>query len=245
MKQNKYDEPDFFDAYGRMDRSVKGLIGAGEWHVLQGMLPELQGRSVLDLGCGYGWHCLYARDQGASDIIGIDISEKMLEKAASLAEGTNIEYRRLPIEDISFPSGRFDVVMSSLAFHYVADFAAICAKVYECLKPGGTFLFSVEHPVFTAREEQSWVYGDDGEPLYWPLDNYQSEGRRVTSFLTDNVVKYHRTMTTYINSVIGAGFTLQAIAEPEPAPDKLDLPGMRDELRRPMFFIVSATKSGR
>ncbi|QNK56412.1 bifunctional 2-polyprenyl-6-hydroxyphenol methylase/3-demethylubiquinol 3-O-methyltransferase UbiG [Paenibacillus sp. PAMC21692] len=242
MKQNKYDEEEFFDAYGKMERSLKGLEGAGEWHVLRSLIPELRDRSVLDLGCGYGWHCLYAHEQGASDVTGIDISAKMLEKASTLAQGTGIQYMRLPIEDIVFPPDRFDVVISSLAFHYVEDFSAICEKIYNCMKLGGTFLFSVEHPVFTARSEQSWEYGEDGKALYWPLDNYQSEGQRVTSFLTDNVVKYHRTLATYINAVIQVGFVVTAVAEPKPAEDKLDIPGMRDELRRPMFLIISATR---
>lgn len=96
------------------------------------------------------------------------------------------------------------------------------------------------HPVFTARAEQGWIYGEDGKPLHWPLDDYQTEGRRVTSFLTNNVVKYHRTVATYMNAVIDAGFTISAIAEPTPSADKLELPGMRDELRRPMFLIISA-----
>jgi SAM-dependent methyltransferase len=242
MKQNKYDEVDFFHAYGKMERSVKGLEGAGEWHVLRTMIPDLREQSMLDLGCGYGWHCLYAHEQGARDVTGIDISEKMLEKAAALAEGTGIQYRRLPIEDIDFPQDRFDVVISSLAFHYILDFDAICKKVYLAMKPGGTFLFSVEHPVFTARAEQNWEYGEDGKAKHWPLDDYQSEGRRVTSFLTDNVVKYHRTLATYINAVIGVGFNVTAVAEPKPGDDKLDIPGMRDELRRPMFLIISARK---
>lgn len=242
MKQNKYDEDEFFEAYGQMERSMKGLEGAGEWHALKAMMPPLEGRSVLDLGCGYGWHCLYAHAQGASDVTGVDISEKMLDKAASLAEGTGISYIRQPIEDILFPESRFDVVISSLAFHYVSDFAETCARIYRLLKPGGTLLFSVEHPVFTARAEQNWIYGDDGTPLHWPLDDYQSEGRRVTSFLTDNVVKYHRTISSYMNAVIQAGFAIAKIDEPTPSDEKLELPGMRDELRRPMFLIVSALK---
>lgn len=243
MKQNKYDEKPFFQAYGKMERSIKGLEGAGEWHALKAMMPEFEGKSVLDLGCGYGWHCLYAHSQGAGDVTGVDISENMLDKAASLSEGTGISYIRQPIEDFSFPESRFHVVISSLAFHYVSDFAEACANVFRCLKPGGTFLFSVEHPVYTARAEQNWIYGEDGKPLHWPLDDYQSEGRRVTSFLTDNVVKYHRTISSYMNSIIDAGFTIAEVAEPTPAQEKLELPGMRDELRRPMFLIVSAVAS--
>ena len=64
MKENRYDDQEFFDRYAEMARSRKGLSGAGEWPVLKEMLPDLQGCLILDLGCGYGWHCRYAVDQG-------------------------------------------------------------------------------------------------------------------------------------------------------------------------------------
>ena len=51
-----------------MDRSKKGLDGAGEWKTLENMLPDFQGKKVLDLGCGYGWHCEYAADHGAAEV---------------------------------------------------------------------------------------------------------------------------------------------------------------------------------
>ena len=59
MKENKYDDNVFFEKYSRMSRSREGLKGAGEWETLQRLLPDFQGRQVLDLGCGYGWHCRY------------------------------------------------------------------------------------------------------------------------------------------------------------------------------------------
>ena len=81
MKENKYDNNRFFSQYSQMSRSVEGLKGAGEWHVLQKMLPNFAGKRVLDLGCGFGWHCIYAIEHGATHVTGIDISEKMLEEA--------------------------------------------------------------------------------------------------------------------------------------------------------------------
>ena len=64
---NHYDNPEFFAAYAQMSRSQQGLPGAGEWHQLEPLLPDLDGKDVLDLGCGYGWHCKYAADHGAGD----------------------------------------------------------------------------------------------------------------------------------------------------------------------------------
>ena len=65
MKENKYNNSHFFSQYSQMSRSVEGLKGAGEWHVLQKMLPDFAGKRVLDLGCGFGWHCAYAIEQHA------------------------------------------------------------------------------------------------------------------------------------------------------------------------------------
>ncbi len=63
MSQNIYDDPAFFAGYATLDRSVKGLEGAPEWPTLQQMLPPLSGLRVVDLGCGYGWFCRWARDR--------------------------------------------------------------------------------------------------------------------------------------------------------------------------------------
>ena len=52
--ENTYDRKEFFEKYSQMERSVKGLEGAGEWHELQKLLPDFSGKRVLDLGCGFG-----------------------------------------------------------------------------------------------------------------------------------------------------------------------------------------------
>lgn len=64
-----------------LDRSVKGLDGAPEWPTIQQVLPAMADLRVVDLGCGYGWFCRWARDQGAAQITGLDLSQRMLERA--------------------------------------------------------------------------------------------------------------------------------------------------------------------
>ena len=80
MTQNIYDDEEFFQGYSRLRRSVEGLDGAPEWPALRALLPNLSGLAVLDLGCGFGWFCRWARQQGAAYVLGIDISEKMLAR---------------------------------------------------------------------------------------------------------------------------------------------------------------------
>jgi len=243
MKENKYDNPAFFKQYSQMTRSVKGLKGAGEWHVLQKMLPDFKSKRVLDLGCGFGWHCQYAAEHGAKSVLGIDLSEKMLNSANEMNKFSFVEYKRMAIESFDFPEDSFDVVISSLAFHYLESFGEVCSKVHRSLSNGGIFVFSVEHPIFTAYGSQDWIYNEVGERIHWPVDKYFDQGIRKAKFLGEEVVKYHKTLTTYINGLLKNGFEITALVEPEP--DEISLktiPGMQDELRRPIFLIVSALK---
>lgn len=245
MKQNKYDDPVFFGKYSEMLRSVEGLEAAGEWPTFRALLPDLKGKNVLDVGCGFGWHCRYAREQQARLVVGIDISEKMLERARSSTNDPAIEYRRLAIEDMDFAAGEFDIVISSLAFHYIEHFDIVCRKVWDYLTAGGSFIFSVEHPIFTALAQQDWYYDSHGKRLHWPVDNYQDEGVRYTRFLDNEVVKYHRTIATYINSLTEASFSIRKISEPQPTPKTLvRYPDMKDETRRPLFLLIAAVKNG-
>ncbi len=243
MKENKYDDSAFFEQYKNMIRSQKGLQGAGEWHVLQKMLPDLNEKEILDLGCGFGWHCRYAIEKGAKSVIGIDISEKMLQKAKEINGSEKIQYLNMPAEDVDYPAEKFDLVLSSLTFHYIESFETIAQNAYKWLKPNGYFVFSVEHPIFTAYGNQDWIYGNNNEKLHWPVDRYFIEGKREARFLGENVVKYHKTVTTYINGLLKQGFTIKEVIEPEPDAQMLkEYSEMKEELRRPMILLIAAQK---
>ena len=238
MKENKYDDPVFFAKYARMDRSRFGLKAAGEWRTLEPMLPDFTGRDVLDLGCGYGWHCAYAAEHGARSVLGLDLSEKMLAVAQKEHAAPPIEYCRMAMEDADFADGSFDVALSSLAFHYVADFGALVRKTAHWLRPGGDFVFSCEHP-----GSQDWCRDENGKILHFPVDNYYMEGERQAVFLGERVTKYHRTLTDYVGALLSNGFMLTGLAEPQPPQEMIDaIPGMVDELRRPMMLILAAKK---
>ncbi len=241
MKQNAYDDELFFSQYSQMARSVEGLDAAGEWKDLRALLPDFGGKRVLDLGCGFGWHCRYAAEAGAASVLGIDLSEKMLDKARAMTDAPHVTYRQMAFEDLDVAENSFDVAISSLALHYTPDFAAICALLHRAIVPDGDFVFSIEHPIFTAAGPQSWHCDVSGQRLHWPVDRYFEEGRREAVFLGQPVVKYHRSLTTTIGSLLGAGFSLTALVEPQPDEAlKQAYPGMEDEWRRPMMLIVAA-----
>ena len=239
---NIYDDESFFRSYSRMDRSRGGLSAAGEWHQLGPLFPELAGKHVLDLGCGYGWHCRYAAEQGAADVLGIDLSEKMIREARKRNPGDNITYRVCGIDTYEYPEETFDLAVSNLALHYIEDLEAVYRNVHKTLKPSGTFLFNIEHPVFTAGVREDWIYGDDGTPLYWPVDNYYYPGERSTHFLGHTVRKQHHTLTQILMGLLRNGFRLEVVEEVMPSPEMLDLPGMKGEMRRPMMLLVKAVR---
>ena len=139
-----------------------GLDAAPEWPALRALLPPLRGRAVLDLGCGYGWLCRWARAQGAARVIGVDLSERMLERARAETADAGIEYVRADLEDLAPPAGPFDLVYSSLAFHYIKDFAGLLINIRQALKPGGRLIFSIEHPIYMAPRQPEWLVGADG-----------------------------------------------------------------------------------
>lgn len=240
--KNIYDDYAFFEAYANMPRSRDGLASAGEWHQLQPLFPDLKGKKVLDLGCGYGWHCRYAVQMGASEVLGLDSSQRMIEKASSENPDTKITYALCSLDEYSYPEDTYDLVISNLVLHYIENLEFIYQKVYRTLKQGGHFLFNIEHPVFTAGINEDWIYDMDGKPLYWPVDNYYYDGKRETNFLGQNVVKHHHTLTQILNPLLKLGFQLEAIEEAVPSKDMLTLPGMADEMRRPMMLLVKAAK---
>lgn len=238
----EYDKESFFEQYAQMPRSREGLSAAGEWHLLQPLFPPLKGLRVLDLGCGYGWHCRFAAEQGAVQVLGIDLSEKMLAQAGQRNPHPNILYRQCGILEYEYPERSWDLVISNLALHYVEDLERVYRQVFRTLRPGGCFLFNIEHPTFTAGVGQEWVFSSEGKPLYWPVDNYFLPGERRTRFLGCEVVKQHHTLTQVLDGLLKAGFALEAVEEAQPPEEMMNLPGMTDELRRPMMLLVKAAK---
>lgn len=237
---NEYDNEKFFEEYAKMPRSKNGLSSAGEWRQLKPLFPRFQGKQVLDLGCGYGWHCKFAAEQGAAQVLGLDLSQKMIEEAKKRNTMPQIEYRVCGIEEYEYPANTWDCVVSNLALHYIENIDEIFQKIHQTLKPDGVFLFNIEHPIFTSGVGQDWVYTNEGKPQYWPIDNYFYPGERKTNFLGCDVTKQHHTLTQILMGLLNSGFELEVVEEAEPPKEMMNIPGMKDELRRPMMLLVKA-----
>jgi SAM-dependent methyltransferase len=240
--QNIYDDNKFFEGYIQLPRQTQGLDGSPEWPVFRSMVPDLKGAKVLDLGCGFGWLCRWARESGAEQVLGIDVSSNMMAKAQEFPKDPSITYLQADLETLKLQPITYDVVVSSLALHYLKNLSELVAQVYERLKPGGTFVFCVEHPVFTAPRKPEFIEDTDGN-VSWPLNQYLSEGPRVTNWFSDGVVKQHRTIATYITLLLSTGFVLAAIDEWGPSSQQLEVwPDWIKSHERPIFLIIKATK---
>jgi SAM-dependent methyltransferase len=242
MTQNIYDDPQFFAGYSRLGRSIEGLEGAAEWPALRALLPDLHGRRVVDLGCGFGWFCRWARAQGASEVLGIDVSENMLARARADAADPAVTYLMADLERVELPKAAFDVAYSSLALHYIENLERLLATVHRALVPGGHLVFSAEHPIFTAPMHPSWKVDEEGRKT-WPLDSYLCEGERRTEWLGGRVIKQHRTLGTYLNLLLRLGFALGHVEDWGPTDEQIAArPVLAEERQRPMFLLVAARR---
>ncbi len=247
MAQNIYDDESFFAGYATLPRSIHGHDGAPEWPSLRDLLPDLRGRRVLDLGCGYGWFSRWAVENGADQVLGIDLSERMLATARSRTSTTavtpSITYEQHDLEHVTLEADAFDVAYSSLTLHYLEALPALVRQVHGALRAGGVFVFSVEHPLFTAPTNPGFVTASDGG-LTWPLDRYLIEGPRVTNWFAPGVVKQHRTIGTYVNLLIGSGFHIDALIEWGPTPEQVEaIPEWAGERDRPAFLLLRVHRS--
>lgn len=244
MSQNIYDDANFFAGYATLDRSVKGLDGAPEWPAIQQILPTMRDLRAVDLGCGYGWFCRWARDQGAAQVTGIDLSQRMLERAREMTDGDGIAYRCEDLQTLNLPANSCELVYSSLALHYVSDIAPLLANVYQALTPGGTLVFTAEHPIYTAPLQQGWQVDEHGHKS-WPVSHYQQEGERISNWFADGVKKQHRTLGSWINALISAGLVIEHLNEWGPTAAQIAAnPALDEEKERPMIFILRARKAG-
>ncbi|MEY9178848.1 SAM-dependent methyltransferase [Bradyrhizobium sp. USDA 326] len=242
MAQNIYDNPNFFSGYSQLPRQVQGLSGAPEWPAIRALLPDLADKRIVDLGCGFGWASRWMREQGATSVLGIDLSENMISRAQEMTSDNAITYRTADLETLELPQATFDLAYSALTFHYICNFERLVRMVHRSLVPGADFVFTIEHPIFMAAANPRWTKDEDGRKT-WPVNRYAIEGERRTDWFVKGVVKYHRTVGTTLNALIHAGFTIKAVEEFAPSLEQIsENPALEEELERPMMLLISARR---
>ncbi|GIK06343.1 hypothetical protein Aspvir_001991 [Aspergillus viridinutans] len=249
----QYDDPAFFAKYSQLPRDAVRLKNALQWPTISRNIGQVTNQTVLDLGCGFGQFCGWASENGAASVHGIDASVKMLEKARELNNAENITYEHGDLDfSLKHPNSTalklrenaYDIVHSRLVFHYLENIAATFAAIYKALKPGGRFVFSVQHPIFTAPQTPNWGVRKDGGTPFWEVESYGSEGPRMIDFLGHPIRAYHRTTETYISLLLENGFMLvdfkECIYPPGTVPETH--PDYGKEGHRPVFLVLAARK---
>lgn len=246
-KQNIYDNQAFFENFKQIRDNKINYNECIETPILFAMLPELQGKTILDIGCGMGHHAKQYSDMGAKSVLGIDISEKMLDYARTHNSAANITYQQMAFEDLRRLNQQFDIITSSLVFDYAENFEELIKNICQIMKDDSHFIFSMSHPMSTAYDGQypRYTCDDSGKRLYANINNYFVEGKRTITWCVDNYELYHRTLSSILNAMIKAGFLIEECQESH-ASDELreqypDIFG--GTLHRPDFIFFKCKKS--
>lgn len=248
MKQNIYDIKSFSDAYDKMRYENKGMNANDLVEIpnFRKLIPNVKGKRILDLGCGYGENDKYCRELGAKDILGIDISEHMIKIAKENNNDENIKYKVMAMENINEIEEKFDIVISSLAFHYVKDYEKLINDIYNLLNDDGILIFSIDHPLRIASKFETWMkknYTEINGKWFLLVSDYNREGIREKEWNGVMVKKYHRNFSSLINGLVNSGFKIDKILEPIPDEKAIKIiPKYINQYDRPYFLFVRAKK---
>ncbi|UNK18652.1 methyltransferase domain-containing protein [Paenibacillus sp. N3/727] len=236
-----YDQEAFLESYLQRRSWSENANDTLEKPIIYEMMGDVRRKSILDLGCGTATYGSELLELGASQYTGLEGSINMVEHARktldSMSNGCVIH---LALEDWKAPEAAYDLVVSRLVIHYVEDIDALFSHVYTSLKAGGSFVFSVEHPVMTSS------YGlpkPAGQKQDWTIDNYFVAGGREQEWLGRTVKKFHRTVEDYFSALQRAGFVVEQIRESRP--DERHFSNRETyerRLRIPLFFMMKGYK---
>ena len=177
------------------------------------VLGDVAGRDVLEVGCGAAQCARWLRTQGAR-AVGLDLAERQLRHARRIDDETGV---RVPAvagtaTALPFADASFDVVFSAVgALQFVYDAGLAVAEAARVLRPGGTFAFSVTHPVRWTMPDDPTSAGLVVTSSYWDRTPYveQDDAGRVT------YAEHHRTLGDWVGLLAAAGFRLTGLREPE------------------------------
>lgn len=235
-----YDNEVFFKKYKELRLNDTGLNGKMEEPAIREMIGHVKGLSVLDIGCGFGHQCSWLKKNGAEKVVGIDPSEKMHQYVKREFYNSGINFIKGYYEELVL-NKKFDLIVSSMALHYVADLKLFFQKCFSDLNPGGRLVFSIEHPICTAFPEG---YSQDKEGKFWKLKNYFDEGIRRQFWFVDGVEKYHRKVSTIMMDLINSGFKITQMQEPNPVDKEYTKNEKEDDYFwiRPSIMVIEARK---
>ncbi|OOH89846.1 SAM-dependent methyltransferase [Pasteurellaceae bacterium 15-036681] len=249
MKKSIYDTPIFFERYLKLRENPISLNEVVEKPTMFSLLPDLNGKKVLDLGCGAGGHLLHYLSLGAEQVVGLDLSQSMIEQAKVDFAKNNIDptaynFYCLSMEQLAeIQESEFDVITSSFAFHYVEDFPQLLSDISAKLVANGTLIFSQEHPITTCHKTgDRWEKDQNKQQVAYRLNHYREEGLRERNWFQQSFKTYHRTIATILNNLIQAEFMIEQVKEPMLAEQPEWHNEFKDLLHRPPLLFIKTVK---
>lgn len=211
---------------------------------LLSLMGEVRYKRVLDAGCGEGYFSRILAKTGAY-VTAVDYSKRMIEIAKErTSTELSIDYRHGNCEDLNFIKDKcFDLIVSNMVIQDLANYEKVFKEMYRLLSDNGCFIFSILHPCFITPES-GWEKTDDGEKLHWNVDHYFYEDvyeQRMGG--KEKILLFHRTLTSYVNAIIKAGFTLEGLVEPKPSEEMLNkYPTFEEDFRCADFIVFKLKK---
>lgn len=235
-----YNDDDFFEKYNQKRKHRNSPNELIEQPIIDELIGQVKGKKILDLGCGDGKYGVELLKRGATQYRGIEGSHKMVSLAKENLKGNNSIIEENDIEKAEFMPLEYDLVVSRLVLHYIADKETLMRRIGDSLKDEGEFIFSVEHPIITSCYE---TYHKEAKRGNWIVDDYFDSGERVNIWNGKKVVKYHKTLEEYWKLIKGSGFETVEIRESKP--QKLYFESIEEYQRRmriPLFLIIKLKK---
>lgn len=208
------------------------------------LIETINNKKVLDAGCGEGYLSrIFAKSEAA--VTAVDYSTKMIEIAKRRTpKELVIDYRQGNCEDLNFlADNSFDLIISNMVIQDLANYEKAFQEMYRLLVDGGCFIFSILHPCFVTPES-GWEKTKEGKKLHWNVDKYFYEGAYEQALGDkEKMLLFHRTLTSYINTLIKTGFILESIVEPKPSKEMLKkYPSFEEDLRCADFIVFKLKK---
>lgn len=237
-----YDEEEFYKNFMKRRNRPESPNNIIEKPILLELIGNVDGKRVLDLGCGDAEIGVELLQQGGASYLGVEGSENMTLAAANNLEGTTGQVIHSSMEEWQPQPEQLDLVVSRFALHYIEDLMSVFQKVYNSLVPGGKFVFSVQHPILTSSSKSA---ESSGRRTDWIVDNYFNQGERSEPWIGKKVIKYHRTAEEYFSLLLAAGFVIEDLREGTPRVD--NFPSREEYERRmriPLVLLLSGRKQG-
>lgn len=216
---------------------------------LMDLLGDLEGKTILDLGCGEGHLARQLADRTASiRVIGVDASENMIRIAREKSRHyeDRFEFQQADAGDLAgIPPALFDVAVCHMALMDIKDYAQAIKEVARTLKHQGIFVFSILHPCFHTPGSD-WLNDQDGNPVGWRVGSYYANLAwkwTVKSRMSKETYCFHRTLENYFRALRDAGFVVADLREPVPSQELIErYPRQARELIRADFLLARCVK---